>query len=215
MEKEPKRLSSKVVGILVAIALFMIVVLILVGRGCSISEKQPVDTVDKSTSYSSNGSTNSVKSGENTKESVDSSDEKPETDNFGNPIVAENSSDSVGSTTEDYGMDEDKESTEIQSNTKDTEINTETPSGLVEIEEPSLGEVQEINALVSGKSVYKNSDVSYAYSINLILPLEDGNTEVTYYCSKRTYDGVSNGDTLRVEYQLGDKGMISINTVSK
>lgn len=215
MEKEPKRLSSKVVGILVAIALFMIVVLILVGRGCSISKKQPVDTVDKSTSYSSNGSTNSVKSEENTKESVDSSDEKPETDNFGNPIVAENSSDSVGSTTEDYGMDEDKESTEIQSNTKDTEINTETSTGLVKIEEPSLGEVQEINALVSGKSVYKNSDVSYAYSINLTLPLEDGNTEVTYYCSKRTYDGVSNGDTLRVEYQLGDTGMISINTVSK
>lgn len=85
-----------------------------------------------------------------------------------------------------------------------------------EITEQNLeSEVKSTSVLVSGKGIYKVDDNSYTYSLNLIFPDGDGYKVIKYFCSKKSYDAVENGETITAEYQVDSDGVISIRTVTK
>lgn len=131
-----------------------------------------------------------------------------------------------------------KEDTDEETITDDTSTNDEkstsknTKSGIKASEDISkqaevltyagnydLGNEMSTSVVVSAKEEYRSTNgSSLVYVIKLLMPdesAEDGYTPVSYYCSKKTYEGVSIGDTVIVNFQLDDEGYVAINSISK
>lgn len=105
---------------------------------------------------------------------------------------------------------------EIQDSEEDVESPPRIENDVQKVAVPDLSEPLVASAMVSSKSVYRIDGSSYAYCINIMLLVaEDDYRDVKYFCPKKTYDGVSEGDTLLVEYQTDNKEAISVSTISK
>jgi len=128
---------------------------------------------------------------------------------------------------------ESKESQNLTENTEnsnvvaeqETDINVTEPqssnessdlgNSLFKVDEPVLSESYETSVIVAGKEVYVVNDNQYAYALSLIVPDDGGYEIIKYFCPKKTYDGVSNNETVKAVYQLDEKGIISITSISK
>lgn len=230
--KEKKKNSPKKVGLIASGLILLVIIVLLLFRGITISKKETPQNNDTGNVELNAGSPES----EGT-ESDGETDEK--TDNFGNVISEEEENNSDISSEDPQGISENnKESEEVKSQEEETDNfgnkieNNEdesestkvegiqgssegTNSSMVEVENPTLGEVLTSDVLVSGKSIYKVGNESYTYSLDLIFPGDGDYKVIKYYCSKRTYDGVSEGDTITASYQSDENGLISIITISK
>lgn len=86
---------------------------------------------------------------------------------------------------------------------------------LLEVAEPELGVLVEADALVGKKYIYTLGGSSYVYSIELIISMDDDIRRVQYLCSKKSYDSLSSGGSVKVSYQVDKSGGISISSISK
>lgn len=105
---------------------------------------------------------------------------------------------------------------EVEESSGSSDTSGSRVSDVSKVSMPDLSEPKTASAMVSSKSVLRIDSSSFAYCVNLmILVGEDDYRDVRYFCPKKTYDGVSEGDTLSVEYQTDSDGVVSISTVTK
>lgn len=93
--------------------------------------------------------------------------------------------------------------------------NQGTESGLVKVKEPTLGEVREVAGAVLSKNVFK-MDRTYGYMIEFVV-INNSNKEVilNYFCPRKTFDALTIGDPVKIQYQTSEDGTISIASVSR
>lgn len=205
-------MSMKKAGITIFSLLIMFIIILLTVRGCTISKKSEQKDVQNSQP-------------EVVLQEKNNTTEKENKDKEESEKVKEDSKNTV-SNTEKSGIDE-EETPSVESSRENVDsVNTSNSNGVssnstnsnnsfIEIGEPVLGESITVNALVSSKKSYLVDGKSYAYSIGVLLPNEDGYDIVNYYCPKKTYDAVSSGESIKVDYQVDESGKVSINSISK
>lgn len=207
-------MPMKKVGFIIASSILIFVIVLLTVRGCSISKKseENVSQKNKSEVVIETNDKNAVKenkSEDGNKISVQSSNN--------NTSNSEKSKVEEGKKADNENSAEKVEKDNSDSNSK-VENKSEDENSVVfkKIESPTLKSDKEISALVSGKESYLADGVSYAYSVNIIIPNEEGKYDIIrYFCPKKTYDAVNSGDTVKVSYQTDDRGIISITSISK
>ena len=202
----------KKAGITIFSLLIMFIIILLTVRGCTISKKSEQKDVQNSQP-------------EVVLQEKNNTTEKENKDKEESEKVKEDSKNTV-SNTEKSGIDE-EETPSVESSRENVDsVNTSNSNGVssnstnsnnsfIEIGEPVLGESITVNALVSSKKSYLVDGKSYAYSIGVLLPNEDGYDIVNYYCPKKTYDAISSGESIKVDYQVDESGKVSINSISK
>lgn len=205
-------MSMKKAGITIFSLLIMFIIILLTVRGCTISKKSEQKDVQNSQP-------------EVVLQEKNNTTEKENKDKEESEKVKEDSKNTV-SNTEKSGIDE-EETPSVESSRENVDsVNTSNSNGVssnstnsnnsfIEIGEPVLGESITVNALVSSKKSYLVDGKSYAYSIGILLPNEDGYDIVNYYCPKKTYDAISSGESIKVDYQVDESGKVSINSISK
>lgn len=205
-------MSMKKAGITIFSLLIMFIIILLTVRGCTISKKSEQKDVQNSQP-------------EVVLQEKNNTTEKENKDKEESEKVKEDSKNTV-SNTEKSGIDE-EETPSVESSRENADnVNTSNSNGVssnstnsnnsfIEIGEPVLGESITVNALVSSKKSYLVDGKSYAYSIGVLLPNEDGYDIVNYYCPKKTYDAISSGESIKVDYQVDESGKVSINSISK
>lgn len=205
-------MSMKKAGITIFSLLIMFIIILLTVRGCTISKKSEQNDVQNSQP-------------EVVLQEKNNTTEKENKDKEESEKVKEDSKNTV-SNTEKSGIDE-EETPSVESSRENVDsVNTSNSNGVssnstnsnnsfIEIGEPVLGESITVNALVSSKKSYLVDGKSYAYSIGVLLPNEDGYDIVNYYCPKKTYDAISSGESIKVDYQIDESGKVSINSISK
>lgn len=205
-------MSMKKAGITIFSLLIMFIIILLTVRGCTISKKSEQKDVQNSQP-------------EVVLQEKNNTTEKENKDKEESEKVKEDSKNTV-SNTEKSGIDE-EETPSVESSRENVDsVNTSNSNGVssnstnsnnsfIEIGEPVLGESITVNALVSSKKSYLVDGKSYAYSIGVLLPNEDGYDIVNYYCPKKTYDAISSGESIKVDYQIDESGKVSINSISK
>ena len=205
-------MSMKKAGITIFSLLIMFIIILLTVRGCTISKKSEQKDVQNSQP-------------EVVLQEKNNTTEKENKDKEESEKVKEDSKNTI-SNTEKSGIDE-EETPSVESFSENSDsVNTSNSNGVssnstnsnnsfIEIGEPVLGESITVNALVSSKKSYLVDGKSYAYSIGILLPNEDGYDIVNYYCPKKTYDAISSGESIKVDYQIDESGKVSINSISK
>ena len=205
-------MSMKKAGITIFSLLIMFIIILLTVRGCTISKKSEQKDVQNSQP-------------EVVLQEKNNATEKENKDKEESEKVKEDSKNTV-SNTEKSGIDEEETPSVESSRENSDSVNTSNSNGVssnstnsnnsfIEIGEPVLGESITVNALVSSKKSYLVDGKSYAYSIGVLLPNEDGYDIVNYYCPKKTYDAISSGESIKVDYQVDESGKVSINSISK
>ena len=197
-------MSMKKAGITIFTLIMMVIIILLTVRGCSFSKKSEENVPQ-------NSHPEVVLQGE------DSNSDKEAIDNNGYKNQVQNTEKSP-SKGENTVVEEDKNA-EIEKVEEVEEVENakgeKSQSVFAEIDEPSLGGNNSVNALVSSKKSYLVDGKSYAYSLSIVMPGKDNYNIVNYYCPKKTYDAVSAGDSVKVDYQVDKNGAISINFISK
>lgn len=194
----------KKAGITIFSLIMMVIVILLTVRGFTLEKKSEENV-------SQNKQPEVVLQEENT------SSEKEAIDTDGDKNQVQNTEKSP-SNGEKIEVEQDKKAeVEKDENIKEVENSEGGKSQTVfaETDEPSLGGNNSLNALVSSKKSYLVDGKSYAYSLSIVLPGKDNYNIVNYYCPKKTYDAISAGDTVKVDYQLDKNGAVSINFISR
>lgn len=203
-EVESVSWSKKKTGVVAMTLVFIALIIAITAKSCSVTKREKNGSNVKSSVTTETGSTYNISSNNGEKESNKS----------------ENSSESVGS--DSSAVEEGK--TEESSSSLTTEVvvvdNASTEAipaneETVDTAEPSLGETLTTSAIVSGKKVHLVED-NYLYDIRLLFVVGNGDSRIcSYFCPRKTYDALSTGDTVTVEYQLDAEGNMSITTISK
>ena len=207
----------KKAGITIFSLIITLVIILLTVRGCSFSKKTDENV-------SKNNQNNVVLQGENNSSEKETS--KNEEDKNVPPSTENSTSNSINKGVEDSekadtGIGAEKvESSNSPKEDKDKETSEGGTSDLADvsfekIDEPILKNNEQIEALVAGKDSYILNEKSYAYSISIIFPKEGEYEIINYFCPKKTYDAVSSGESIKVDYQLDENGKISITSISK
>lgn len=187
-EVKPVAMGKKAVGGILILLLVFAIILCFVFRGCSVSKKVE-------------GTSNT----KNTENRVSTESKPMPTES------AVSSNNSVENTTEFL----ESVSTLPNVNNYETIVSPEGTGGLVEVAIPSLTSVKSTSGMVSGKKVYKIED-SYVYEVSIItLTGTDTNVVCKYFCPKKSYDALSMGDSVKVQYQVDSNNGISIYSLSK
>ena len=88
---------------------------------------------------------------------------------------------------------------------------------LTPVREPVFSESGEAVAKIISKDIFKNG-ISYIYSVKIAFVSVSENSvysDVRYFCPRKTYDALSLGDEVSVEYDLAEDGTMSIVSMSK
>lgn len=212
-------MSMKKAGITIFSLLIMLIIILLTVRGCSISKKSEQKEVENSQAEVVLQEKNSSTEKENIEEDEEdkvSEDSKNTSSNTSKNGIEEDENADVGSSAENLEASVSQNTDGVSSNSNNSSaVSGVTDNTFIEIGEPVLGESITVNALVSSKKSYLVDGKSYAYSIGVLLPNENGYEIVNYYCPKKTYDAVSSGESIKVDYQVDEKGKVSINSISK
>lgn len=188
MDKEKSGFSMAKAGISLFSIIIILIIILLTVRSCSVRKKEEVSN-PPSSEIVSNSELGNSEVEEKVKEPSNKKDEKIESE--------------VGIENKEKDKDIEKEGT------------SNSDTGFVKIEGVDLGESLEADMLVSGKSIYKVGESSIAYSIDLVVPLEEGYSVVKYFCPKKTYDALKSGGSVKATYQVDKNGLISITSLSK
>lgn len=205
-------MSMKKAGITIFSLLIIFIIILLTVRGCTISKKSEQKEVQNSQPEVVLQEKNNTTEKENTDkgeyEKVEEGNKNTSSNTIKNGVE-----DGEISSIEDHRENADSTNTP---NANGVASNyTDSSNSFIEIGEPVLGESITVNALVSSKKSYLVDGKSYAYSIGVLLPNEDGYDIVNYYCPKKTYDAISSGESIKVDYQVDESGKVSINSISK
>jgi cytoskeletal protein RodZ len=193
------------------------IIIMMSVRACSVTKSvkssQKIDSAktsiyeeDKGTKKSEEtGTKNIAESTENQEVSNRSSDKKESMENI------DTESKSAGELFEEAKKSLNGDSSENSSNSTNGSI-----SGLTEVEVPDLSESFKAPAVVGNKSIYSINSTNYVYRVSLVLQKKSGEKiELSYFCPRKTYDGIFEGDEVTVELQKSKDEMYSIVSVSK
>lgn len=210
-EIEPVAFSKAKTCVIALIFIFMIVIILLTVRGCSIQRKSEIPaesgntestTVEEITEDTSNNVENDINNSQNSTESTEVEPLSEE------EIVTTE----IPEVNKDEVPDNVKENSEEEIKDKKDIIDSNT--SLTEVQDPSLSEVLNSTGIVSGKKIYKIGN-GYLYEIRLIMVMgNDENTFASYYCPRKTFDALESGSSVNIEYQLDSTGCISITSIS-
>lgn len=204
-QEESKGVPLKTAGLILAIIIILLVFIMVFVRSCSITRESGKDrSVQKKSEVVVSKDSKTTTSKEKKSESKSKTSEESK--------ITEESTKSDAP--KEGKIEGDKDNPEV-SESVESDVVVEENKSLVEVELPELGETLETSVIVAGKGVYKLEGMLYVYSLNLIFPNGEGYDIVKYLCSKKTYDAVSQGETVNVSYQLDESGTISISSISK
>jgi len=207
----------KKAGITVFSLMITLVIILLTVRGCSFSKKtEQNDSKNNQNSVVLQGENNS--SGKETFSKEEGEKVPSSTQNSPSNTENKGGESSKKGDVENSGEKVENKNTASASKKEETSNGGTSESGKLGIEkvdEPVLKGINETEALVSGKSSYMLDGKSYVYSIKIILPQGEGFDIIDYFCPKKTYDAVSSGESIKLDYQVDEEGRISINSISK
>lgn len=198
--------SMKKTGYIVAGAAFILIMLILILRGCSVMDKEPVEgTMGRAVN-------NSVNDGKMVSEEAGYDVDDSVLNGSGNDSnIVDGKESAVGNT------EACSESETISGDSENQSEYAESESGnlsLHEVDSVSIENKYSADVLVSAKKVYLMDSGVYAYALRLILPVEGrGYKLVDYMCSVSTWNTVVSGDSIRVEYGVDSDGNVIILSV--
>lgn len=204
-------MESKKIGMIVCGSILILIICILFMRGCSIRRTETVDGTmgrvttdeeynDQNSGVNQNGTMmKSEQTGYDVPEEVlnGSTDSTLE-------VVGENNSEGYKDESVTTGIQE----SEAKENSDELSLKL--------VDSLSIVNKASADVLISSKNVYLVDDSVYAYALKLILPVENkGYKLVDYMCSVTTWNSVSSGDSIHVEYGLDEEGHIIILSLSK
>lgn len=212
--------SLKKSGLLLVILLLVIIFFLVFMRSCTISRKNESKGVLKNTSEEvmlmNNKSTSSENKVSQKQENTSNTENKLSTNttesgtNVGSSEVNKQVESSTENNTSNVTPVGEKVSEE---NT--VSVNTQSNT-LVKVEgEIDLGDSYQTSVVVGGKEAFLLESKCYVYSINIIFPNGEDYDIVKYFCAKKTFEALNQGDVLKVEYQLDSNGKVSITSISK
>lgn len=220
---EPVKLSKMKTCVIFVAFLVVVMIVIMTVRSLSVSREvnssQNEQTVETQQNTSQNDITSTGESDNKNSEDLADSDE---------------SSTSSSASAEDTNLSENSSDSTVDSDNSSQQGTTETPikeepeattteptdvtgnNTLQEVSEPQLSESIKVQAVVSSKSIYLTGN-SYVYQVDfLVLTDDNGNyTTLPYYCPKTTYDALTKGDSVNVEYQVDSSGNVSVASVTR
>lgn len=195
---EPQEVKEVKLGRWATVALVfglvvVVFILVITFRGCSVQKSvnsNPTgQTVQTSAANPPETTTNVPKEPSlpaQTKPSFEGSPSAP----VENPTIENNGS----STGEDSGLSKD--------------------GAFAEVADPVLSEIYSDFGMVVGKHIYVKGG-SYIYGVNVSVVINESSVMAEYFCPRKTYEGLSSGDSLKVQYQLDSTGNISIYSISR
>lgn len=235
--EEKKSLSLKSASLLIAGVVFIVIIIMLTVRSCTVSKKVEPKVSTKNTSevvlveedLSSEKEDEIDQKGEISEESgKNSSREDTESTAKGseNPTKnnVENGSENIESGNrvenpknypQEEGIDANEDSYKDSSQEELSGVSENKYGGFFNVDEPVLGESMETSTLVTGKKAYLVDDIFYTYSLSLIFPIDGGYEVIDYFCPKKTYDAVETGETVKAVYQMDKSGIVSITSISR
>lgn len=203
--KKSKSFPMKL-GVVLGLVVFVITICIILVSGIRIGNKNDVKEpvkkqdevvlVDKNKDLTNEGNQNKEPKKDG---------EVPKKDNLEKPTNSGKADKS------DDSKKEEKADEKVQSDKVGKKENN-----LVKIDNQELNqEEKEVSVVVSGKDIYKVDNSVYTYALNLIFPSGDDYNVIKYFCSKKAYDAIEEGSTIKATYQVDKDGVISIKTVTK
>lgn len=209
---------NKRTGVIACIGVFIIIMVMLFSRSCSIrrnemiSETNPIDDngniIDEEEGSSDLGQDLGQVEYDDSEEvgSLDASDndgfveENSENEVQGNQKNADNTEkESKGNTA--VGSQTDSEEKKYEISLKKASKVTIVKSGSCE-------------ATITGKNVYLTDENVYSYCLKLDFTMEDGiETSIDYLCSVFTWNYVNTGDTVTVKYGLDADGNLLVTSL--
>lgn len=203
---KPVKLSRGATTALLVVGVFIIMILVITIRSCTIEQKQ-----------GTNGGTKEVKNSVSTPISniIESSTNYAE-NNSQNLVI----SNDVTSTSNDNSISVNSnivssvDGNVISSVNSEVVSNTISDDNMLEVAQPELSKEIESKGIVLSKHsyLYKNS---YIYGITISVMVGDKTQSVQYFCPKKTFDSIESVDTVNVIYQMDSNGVVSITSISK
>lgn len=214
-EKSEIAVSRRFALIAGILGLGALLIVLIFFRSCTISKvvksSENVQTVisdqNSSVETTSNDSINSMKNAENSGDLTVSVTAPP---------VNNSGTKSEETITEDEKVNEDVAKNEVDE-AKDytTDVESEVYSDnrmyVSECGEPKLGSKKTVSATVEGKSILE-CDSSYIYRVSFSC---SSLGEFYYFCPRKTYENLKEGEFADVEYQTDSNGKISVCSVTK
>lgn len=226
-EGEPiKKLSLRGTLAILLGLLILAIVVILVVRGIRI-EKEPSaqnvaasDTSNSGENYQNQELPSEDSNGGITIEAENDSNLSDSESNSGKNLSDSGGSDRTSSSKINSSKSEEIQDIDVPKDTEETvypsNSDTTKVTDIHKVSTPDLSESRTSSAMISSKSVLRVDNSSYAYCVNLVILVgEDDYKDIRYFCPKKTYDGVLEGDTLSVEYQTDSEGVVSISSITK
>lgn len=213
-EEKPVSLGKKKTGLIVIAFLIVLILILCMVRGCSVTREVKGTQNQQQTQSQVNNSQQQQQQIAKTTETQKNSETK-EAVNSESTKVSETTSNGTVSSSESSEKSVENVESSVGSSTNINSANTNDNNVPVEVSSPELGNSIESSGMVSGKHTY-SWGTSYLYEVSLVIVTGDGNSIVgNYFCPKNTYDNLSMGDSLSVTYQLDGQNNISISTISK
>lgn len=209
---------NKRTGVIACIGVFIIIMVMLFSRSCSIRRKEMISETNQ---IDDNGNIIDEEEGSNDlgqdlgqveyndSEEVGSLDTS-ENDKF----VEENSENKVQENQKNADSTEkgSKDNTAVGSHTDSKEKKYEI--SLKKASKVTIVKSGSCEATITGKNVYLTDENVYSYCLKLDFTMEDGiETSIDYLCSVFTWNYVNTGDTVTVKYGLDDDGNLLVTSL--
>ena len=201
-EIKPVKLSRMATAGILVVLIFLVMILIITVKGCSLEKK-----VNSSSTEESQISASEMVV-EDSEKSDENSSKNGEKTSVSSEVVTASDDDATSSISTDI-------SENPQSGSSDSS-NSSIVSGssLSEVVLPEFGEMLESKGIVIAKHSY-TYEGSYVYGVSLSVLIGDSTQTVQYFCPKKTYDALSSTDTVSVSYQQDSAGNVSVVSISK
>lgn len=215
-EDAPVHLSKIKSGFVFVAFLVIVMIVIMTIRSCSVSRQVNSSQDSQIAETQVNQENNTITStGENDIKNLDNLAEKEGSDSSWNDTANEaNSAYAEGDTSTNSNDSVSEETTESSVNKEDTVSSDIT---LQKVSEPQLSESIKVQAVVSSKSIFLSDSGSYVYEVDFLVLTDDNGEYSTfsYFCPKTTYDALTKGDSVNVEYQVDSSGNVSVGAVTR
>ena len=173
-------MSSKKLGIIICLVVFVVIILFLVLRGVTIKKTTETEAPVNEVQMQTQQRTQSIAVDQN--------------------VLNEN----TGTTNLAEALLSNKDVSKNSSTTPDSELN------LVRKSEVNLISEDTQDVLISSKDIYLTNTGSYAYSISMILPVQGTYRVVNYLCSVKTWNSLESGQSISVTYGIDEAGNVLI-----
>lgn len=212
-EDEPVKFNKVKTCFIFVAFLIVVMIVIMTIRSCSISKEvnsQSNEQIEQTQQSDSNNVITSTRSTDS--EKLENATVEDGLDSSGVDSSNEANISDISGDTENNSSN--GEITDVK---ESEEGSSESGLTLQEVSEPQLSENINVQAVVASKSIFLSEAGSYVYQVDFLVLTDDNGSynTLSYFCPKTTYDALTKGDSVNVEYQSDSSGNISISSVSR